>query len=118
MNDTTKTYSDGLREAWDVAYRISMMSNEQKYKVFGVSPRDNIFEVFSADHVIETLGIADAARNDHITKKKLEDFMYHHGICHPDLDENVPGSLVLDIVNDIIKELLRAGTLKDFLDQI
>ena len=33
MNEKTKTYSDGIREAWDAAYRISMMSNEQKYNV-------------------------------------------------------------------------------------
>lgn len=118
MNDTTKTYSDGLREAWDVAYRISMMSNEQKYKVFGVSPRDNIFEVFSAYHVIEALEIKDAARENHITKKMLEDFMYSHGICHPDLSEQVDGWIMLDIVNEIISELIMVGSLKDFLDRM
>lgn len=118
MNEKTKTYSDGIREAWDAAYRISMMSNEQKYNVFGVSPRDNIFEVFSAEHVIEALEIKDAARENHITKKMLEDFMYNHGICHPDLSAEVQGWIMLDIVNDIISELTRVGTLKDFLDQM
>ena len=118
MNERTKTYSDGIREAWDAAYRISMMNNEQKYKVFGISPRDNIFEVFSAEHVIEALEIKNAASENHITKKMLEDFMYNHGICHPDLSEYVSGDLVLDIVNDVISELIRVGTLKDFLDQL
>lgn len=117
-NEKTKTYSDGIREAWDVAYRISMMSNEQKFNAFGVSPRDNIFEVFSADHVIEALEIKDAARENHITKKMLEDFMYNHGICHPDLSVQVDGWIMLDIVNDIISELIMAGSLKDFLDRM
>lgn len=117
-NEMTKTYSDGIREAWDAAYRISMMSNEQKFNVFGVSPRDNIFEVFSADHVIEALEIKDAARENHITKKMLEDFMYSHGICRPDLSVQVDGWIMLDIVNDIVSELIMAGSLKDFLDRM
>ena len=118
MNEATKTYSDGVKDAWDAAYRISMMNNEQKYKVFGISPRDNIFEVVSAEHVIEALEIESAARENHITKKQLEDFMYNHGICHTDLNCEVQGHLVLDIVNDIISELIRFGTLEEFIKQI
>ena len=118
MNEVTKTYADGIKDAWDTAYRISVMSNEQKYKVFGISPRDNIFEVFSAEHVIEALEISNAAKDNHITKKQLEDFMYSHGICHPDLDCAVHGDMVLDIVNDVIAELIRFGSLEEFIKQI
>ena len=117
MNERTKTFFDGVREAWDAAYRISMMSNEQKYEVFGVSPRDNIFEVFTAEHVLEVLEIKNAARENHITKRMLENFMYTHGICHPDLDECVSGDLVLDIVNDVVSDLIKVGSLRDFIDQ-
>ena len=118
MNEVTKTYADGIKDAWDAAYRISMMSNEQKYKVFDISPRDNIFEVFSAEHVIEALEISNAAKEEHITKKQLEDFMYHHGICHVDLNYDVRGDVMLDIVNDVISELIRFGSLEEFIKQI
>ena len=31
MNDADKTYSDGLKDAWDTAKRISNMTNEEKF---------------------------------------------------------------------------------------
>lgn len=118
MNDSTKTYSEGLRDAWDAAFRISLMTNEEKFRVFGISPRDNIFENYSASHIIEQFGMYDAANKGMITKHMLERYMYNHGICHPDLDESVPGCLVLDIVNDLLSDLIELGTVNEVLKQM
>lgn len=118
MNEITKTYSDGLKDAWEAAYRISMMTNEEKYKIFDVSPRDNVFECFSAAHVIEVMAIKDAARHNRITKTMLEKYMYEHGVCNVDLDDPVAGSLMLDIVNDIVSDLVKLGTVRDVLEQM
>lgn len=111
MNNITKTYSDGLEDAWNAALRISMMTNEEKLRLFKVSPRDNVFECFTPSHILNVLEMKDAAREKRITKDMLETYMYTHGVCNVDLNECVMGSLMLDIVNDLISDLINLGTL-------
>lgn len=108
-------YLDGLNDAWNIAYRLSMMTNEEKMRVFDVSPRDNIFGTYSADHVQRILSLKDEEhQHNGVTKEWLETYMYDHGIARPDLDYAVDGRLVLDLVNDILKEIGALGDVEAF----
>lgn len=117
-NEQTKSYSDGLKDAWDAAYRISMMTNEEKYHVFGVSPRDNVFECYSVAYVLEVLEMKDAAREARISRRMLEKYMHDHGITNVDLEYPVGGNVMLDIVNSLLADLVDLGTLDDVMKQM
>ena len=106
MNNSTKTYSDGLRDAWNTAYRISMMTDKEKFDMFNVAPRDNVFECYTAEKAMRVIDIKMAMADGTLTKEILERYMQLHGIGSERLRETTSIIEVVEIIDELISRII------------
>ena len=106
MNDAGKTYSDGLKDAWDTAKRISNMTNEEKFHMFGVAPRDNVFECLSAERAMRVMDIKAAMAGGILSREILENFMRQRGMNTENLGEKVSIIQVVEIIDELLSRII------------